>query len=82
VNCMECALAEPLSPEVAIGCCTHCGAGVCLQHAHVAMIRPQVHGVVPHLVGGRRLTCTVCAPMRPAPPRRARRELRVPRSGA
>jgi hypothetical protein len=61
MNCYDCLTLQEISAAVAV--CTRCGAGLCLDHAHVA---PQtVHeaagtGRSTHSHNARRLTCGVC----------------------
>ena len=63
MNCTECTLTE-LPVRAAIGCCTHCGAGVCPDHAVIHPVPRQPVGLVVAAPGRRRLTCVVCTPSR------------------
>jgi hypothetical protein len=62
MDCMECWLSPaPDIPRTAIGSCTYCGAGICLDHARVLTIHRQPIGVVPQSrMGARRIVCTSC----------------------
>jgi hypothetical protein len=63
MNCVECVtVAAPPAP--AIGCCIYCGSGVCVDHVRVTPVAAQPIGVLPPVVGRRRLTCTACIPIR------------------
>lgn len=61
MNCYDCLALE--QKTVAVAVCSRCGAGLCLDHAHLA---PQtVHeaagtGRSTHTHNARRLTCGVC----------------------
>lgn len=63
MNCLECAtrIARTSLAQPAIGCCAHCGAGICLDHArYIPLAQPPV-GVIPRLLNGsRRVVCTTC----------------------
>jgi hypothetical protein len=61
---MDCVLTGSTAAAT-IGCCTHCGAGVCLGHARVETIAPQPIGVLPVTTARRALSCTVCTPRTP-----------------
>jgi hypothetical protein len=63
MNCTECTLTE-LPVRAAIGCCTHCGAGVCPDHAVIQPVARQPVGLVVPAPARRRLTCVVCTPLR------------------
>ncbi|MFZ3573061.1 DUF2180 family protein [Streptomyces sp. BH097] len=61
MNCYDCAAADTSVSAVAV--CRRCGAGICVQHAHVG------HVSVPRTAGtglseshalARHLTCDVC----------------------
>jgi hypothetical protein len=69
MNCTECTLAEP-PVRAAIGCCTHCGAGVCPDHAVIRPVPRQPVGLIVPAPGRRRLTCVVCTPSRKTVSRR------------
>ncbi|GGO43474.1 hypothetical protein GCM10012287_06730 [Streptomyces daqingensis] len=61
MNCYDCLSRQRTTVAVAV--CTRCGAGLCLDHAHVA---PEiVHesagtGVTAHSRNARRFTCGIC----------------------
>jgi hypothetical protein len=62
MNCLECSMSPAIDvPMAAIGDCAYCGAGVCLDHARVIMLRSNPIGVVPGVrCRERRITCTTC----------------------
>jgi hypothetical protein len=70
VNCVECVMATA-QPAPAIGCCVHCGSGVCVDHVRITPVRAHPIGVLPAAVGRRRLSCLSCVPdLRPGVVRR------------
>lgn len=64
MNCLECAtrIARTNLAQPAIGCCTYCGAGICLDHArYIPLPPPPPVGLVPRLGNSRRrVVCTSC----------------------
>lgn len=61
--CLECAtkIARSAMAQPAVGCCTHCGAAVCLDHARYIPVASPPPGVIPQLLNGRRrVVCTTC----------------------
>jgi len=61
MNCLDCATMIPMAAmdRAAIGCCTYCGAGICLDHARFILPYGRPVGVVP-AQGARRVLCTSC----------------------
>lgn len=60
MNCIECSLnALPVQP--AIGYCTHCGAGICVEHVVVEVVNAQPMGMRVSTPRRRRLTCGLCS---------------------
>jgi hypothetical protein len=61
MNCYDCLTRQETT--VAVAMCTRCGAGLCLNHAHVS---PQVvyeaagTGKTSHSLDARRFTCGLC----------------------
>jgi hypothetical protein len=66
MNCLECAtrIARTNLAQPAIGCCTYCGAGICLDHArYIPLPSPPPVGLVSRPGNGRRrVVCTKCDP--------------------
>jgi len=62
MNCLECTAMMRAAYTVrgAIGCCVHCGAGICLDHARILARPAQPVGVVPRSRGARRVMCATC----------------------
>ena len=60
MNCIECSLnALPVQP--AIGCCIHCGAGICVEHGVIELVEAQPIGLTLSTPRRRRLTCGLCS---------------------
>ena len=67
MHCLECARERVPNDAVviAVGICAHCGAGVCLNHAHVSprhLTRTMANNrQVPVEPPAQRIDCSVCA---------------------
>lgn len=69
MNCFEHAIATPGTANTAFACCAYCGAGLCLEHAHLITLPalPPPGLVVRTTSGARRILCPSCyAIARPA----------------
>lgn len=61
MNCYDCLARQETTAAVAT--CTRCGAGLCIDHAHVApeIVSEQVGtGKATHSPDARRFTCGIC----------------------
>lgn len=61
MNCFECAITTPGATDTAIACCACCGAGLCLEHAHLIALRPPTPSEWTRTItGARRIVCPGC----------------------
>jgi hypothetical protein len=77
MNCLLCATGAHTN-TTAVAVCTDCGAGVCIDHAHLVTRAARPTGHIPASGATRKIHCTAClntdtpAPALRAPLRRTR----------
>jgi hypothetical protein len=61
MNCFECTIDAASVNSTAVAVCATCGAGLCLEHAHLVTLRPPTPSEWTRRIdGARRIVCPSC----------------------